>query len=31
VCERRVPLAEAQRAIARNWIAAYQKYAAGAP
>jgi hypothetical protein len=30
VCEERVPLAEAQRAIARNWIAAYRKYAAGA-
>jgi hypothetical protein len=26
VCEGRVPLAEAQRAIARNWIAAYQRY-----
>jgi hypothetical protein len=31
VCERRVPLAEAQQAIARNWIAAYRKYAAGTP
>ena len=31
VCEGRVPLAEAQRAIARNWIAAYRKYAAEAP
>jgi hypothetical protein len=31
VCEGRVPLAEAQRAIARNWIDAYRKYAAGGP
>jgi hypothetical protein len=26
VCEGRVPLAEAQQAIARNWVAAYQRY-----
>jgi hypothetical protein len=26
VCERRVPLAEAQQAIARDWIAAYRLY-----
>ena len=26
VCEGRVPLAEAQQAIARNWIAAYRMY-----
>lgn len=28
VCAGRVPLGEAQRAIARNWIAAYQRYRA---
>ena len=31
VCERRVPLAEAQAAIASNWIAAYRRYVTGAP
>jgi hypothetical protein len=30
VCDRKVPLREAQRAIAENWIAAYRRFVAGA-
>lgn len=31
VCRGRLPLAEAQRAIARDWIAAYKRYVGAAP
>jgi len=26
VCDRKLPLADAQKAIATNWVAAYKKY-----